>query len=455
MLIESSPVQLSKLDLAIIAMGGHAKFLRWWNAIDDAEAKLRMAYDWKWRARPKQLPPLGDWATWSCRCGRGWGKTLTGAEWVRWRVEREGARRIALVAPTAADVRDVMVEGPSGILAISSPWNRPEYEPSKRRLTWPNGAIATTFSADEPRALRGPQHDSAWCDEAAHWKYLEDAWDNLQMGLRMGDPKCLVTSSPRPLKFLRDLEAEQDTVTTIGSTFENKTLPAKFLSRLLRNYEGTRLGRQELHAEILTDNPNALWKQETIDRYRVRGLPEDLLRVLISVDPAITSNPKKSDETGIIGVATAWCKCHDGTPEIHAFVFDDRSGVYKPEKWGEKTVQAYDEALADLVAAEVNQGGELVERNLRATRGGKNIPFKAIHASRGKQMRHEPVSNLYEQGKVHHVGRLSRLEDQCCQWDPTQGGTSPDRADALTIGITELMLGESTEVGTVEATVIG
>ena len=176
------PAELSKLDLAIIAAGGPAAFKRWWDSIDDKLAKLRLAYDWSWRARPKQLPPQGEWSTWVCRCGRGWGKTLTGAQWIRWRVEKEGARNIALVAPTAADARDVMVEGPSGILAVSPPWNRPKYEPSKRRITWPNGAIATTFSADEPRSLRGPQFDSGWADELAHWKYLEEVWDNLQRG---------------------------------------------------------------------------------------------------------------------------------------------------------------------------------------------------------------------------------------------------------------------------------
>jgi phage terminase large subunit-like protein len=292
--------ELSKLELAIIGMGGPERFFAWWNSIEDEGHKMRLAYDWYWRARPKQLPPDGDWSTWICRCGRGWGKTLTGAEWIRMRVEMQGARNIALVAPTAADVRDVMVEGPSGILAISPPWFRPEYEPSKRRVTWPNGAMATTFSADEPRSLRGPQYDTAWCDELAHWRYLDDSWDNLQFGLRMRDARCLVTSSPRPLKFLRDLEADPESITVIGSTYENSgNLPKKYLAKLKRRYDGTRLGRQEIFAEILTDNPNALWVQKRIDDLRVAGLPADFIRVVVAVDPATTAK-KKSDETGIV-----------------------------------------------------------------------------------------------------------------------------------------------------------
>jgi phage terminase large subunit-like protein len=351
-----------------------------------------------------------------------------------------------------------MVEGPSGLLAISPPWNRPIYEPSKRRLTWPKyGAVATTYSADEPRSLRGPEHDSAWADELAHWQYLDDAWDNLQFGLRRGDPKCIVTSSPRALAFLRDLERESDTITTVGHTLENAhNLPAKFLRKIMAKYAGTRLGRQELEAEILTDNPAALWTSDLLDRCRVEALPEDIIRLVIGVDPAVSSNKKKSDETGIIGGALCECRC-SGVPEQHAFLFDDRSGIYKPNEWGKKVVEFYDETLADLVAAEVNNGGELVERNLRATAGGERIAYKAIHASKGKQMRHEPVSNLYEQGlkgRVHHVGRLSRLEDQQMQWDPTQGG-SPDRLDAATIVVTELMLGEQRETAEVGVTVIG
>jgi phage terminase large subunit-like protein len=347
-----------------------------------------------------------------------------------------------------------MVEGPSGLLAISPPWNRPIYEPSKRRLTWPRyGAVATTYSADEPRSLRGPEHDSAWCDELSHWQYLDDAWDNLQFGLRRGDPKCIVTSSPRALAFLRDLERESDTVTTVGHTLENAhNLPAKFLRKIMTKYAGTRLGRQELEAEILTDNPAALWLMETIDKLRVQSLPVDILRLVIGVDPAVSSN-KKSDETGIVGAALCPCKCK-GVVEQHAFVFDDRSGVYKPHEWGKKVVDFYEESLADLVAAEVNNGGELVERNLRATEGGLHVSYKAIHASKGKEMRHEPIANLYERGCCHHVGRLSRLEDQMSQWDRTQG-KSPDRLDAATITLTELMLGKEHKAGEVGVTVIG
>jgi len=444
--------QLSKLDQAIIAAGGPQAFKRWWDSIDDRESKLRLAYDWEWLARPKQLPPPGEWSVWNLRAGRAFGKTRAGAEWIRWRVEKEGARHLALVAPTAADARDVMVEGPSGILAISPPWNRPKYEPSKRRVTWPNGAIATTFSADEPRSLRGPQFDSAWADELAHWKYLEDAWDNLQFGMRMGDPRCMVTSSPRALRFLRELEKDDGTRTEIGSTYENAhNLPEKYLKRLLRSYEGTRLGRQEIHAEILTENPAALWNQDTIDRHRVAAMPDDVARLVIAVDPAVTSK-KKSDETGIVMAALCECRCQ-GEPELHGFLFDDKSGIYKPHQWGKTVVESYDELLADLVLAEVNNGGELVERNIRATEGGGAIAYKAVWASKGKELRHEPVANLYERGMVHHVGRLGRLEDEQTQWDRTQG-YSPNRLDAATIALTELMLGVERGTPEVSATVI-
>lgn len=446
--------ELSKFELAVGECGGPEAFRAWFDALKiSPEEKQRFSYDWEYFARPKQLPPSGSWATWVMRCGRGFGKTLTGAQWIRWRVEKEGSLRIALVAPTAADVRDVMVEGPSGILAISPPENCPRYEPSKRRLTWPTGATATTFSAEEPRTLRGPEYDTAWCDELAHWDRLDETWNNLQFGLRRRDCKCLVTSSPRALAFLRKLEALPTTTTRVGSTYENAAnLPSSFLKSIRDLYGGTRLGRQEIEAEILTDNPNALWDQKRIDELRVQSMPNDTIRVVIAVDPAVSAN-KKSDETGIVAAAIAQCRCR-GADEQHAFVFDDQSGIYKPDEWGKKVVAMYEQHLADLVVAEVNQGGDLVENNIRVVDGGRNVSYKAIHASRGKQLRHEPVANLYVQGKVHHVGTLSRLEDQCCQWDPLQSD-SPDRTDALTIAITELMVERQTEPATVGMTVYG
>jgi phage terminase large subunit-like protein len=255
------------------------------------------------------------------------------------------------------------------------------------------------------------------------------------------------------LPFLRALEKEDDTYTTVGNTYENsRNLPKKFIKKIEDKYGGTRLGRQEIEAEILTDNPRALWLQERIDELRVDSLPEDLIRLVYGVDPAVSSS-KKSDETGIIGGGLADCKCR-GEHEQHTFVFDDLSGIYKPHEWGRKVVDAYTENMADLVVAEINNGGELVEQNLRTTDRGENVSYKGIHASKGKVIRHEPIANLCTQGKVHHVGRLSRLEDQLTQWDPTQG-KSPDRADAYTITVTELMLEKETKRGEVGIRVFG
>jgi phage terminase large subunit-like protein len=247
-----------------------------------------MRREWRIVGRPNQQPPVTDWRTWLVLAGRGFGKTRTGAEWVRAQVERNGRQRVAIVGATAADARDVMVEGESGILAVAPPGNRPEYEPSKRRLKWPNGAMATTYSADEPDRLRGPQHDAAWCDELAAWRYPE-AWDMLQLGLRLGtDPRAVVTTTPKPTRILRDLIAAPGTVVTTGSTFDNASnLPEAFLAQIRRQYEGTRMGRQELYAELLEDTPGALWTRAMIDDHRVRHAPA-FRRVVVAVDPAVS-----------------------------------------------------------------------------------------------------------------------------------------------------------------------
>jgi phage terminase large subunit-like protein len=406
---------------------------------DEAEALL---YDWKglW-ARPKQLPPTAAWAVWLVLAGRGFGKSRTGAEWVRDMVESGKARRIALVGPTAADVRDVMIEGESGILAVCPPWNMPVYEPSKRRLTWPNGAIATAYSADQPDRLRGPQHDAAWCDELCAWRYPE-AWDMLIFGLRLGDdPRVVVTTTPKPVKLVRELVADPTTAITKGSTYENEeNLAAPFIKAVKKKYEGTRLGRQELHAEILDDNPGALWKRKQIEDLMVRQTPT-LLRVGVGVDPAVSAKAT-SDETGIIVGGIGPCSCK-GEVETHAFVLDDVSGQHTANEWAQLVVNTFHAQQADRVIAEVNNGGDLVEVNLRTV--DKNIPYTAVHASRGKQTRAEPIAALYEQGKVHHVGSLATLEDQMCNWDPTTGEGSPDRLDALVWLLTYLMLGDTGE----------
>lgn len=360
--------------------------------------------------------------------GRGWGKTRTGVEWVIDTAKQHPGWRLALVARTAADVRDTMVEGESGIMACSSPTFRPEYEPSKRRITWPNGAQATTFSAEEPDALRGPQHHAAWADELASWKYPDDTWDMLQFGLRLGEnPRVVVTTTPRPIKLVGTLIGDPMTSVTRGSTFENAAnLAASQVAKFRARYEGTRLGRQELGGEVLDDVPGALWVRDQIDKLRIKTAPE-MARVVVAIDPAATSG-EDSDETGIAVVG----KGVDG----EYYVLADRTCRMSPHGWATRAVTAFDEFKADRIVAEVNNGGEMVELTIRTVRA--EAPYTAVHASRGKRVRAEPIAALYEQGKVHHVGCLPELEDQMCTFLPEGNEKSPDRVDALVWGLTEL-----------------
>lgn len=394
-------------------------------------AEERAAYDWRRLARPNQLAPNGDWRVWLLLAGRGFGKTRTGAEYTRGEVEAGRVRRIALVGPTAADVRDVMVEGPAGMLAISPPWNRPKYEPSKRRLTWANGAQASLFSADEPDRLRGPQHDMAWCDELAAWR-RPDAWDMLMLGLRLGkDPRCVVTTTPRPVAHVKALLAAKTTAITRGSTYENlDNLAPAFRDQIITQYEGTRLGRQELHAEILDDVPGALWQRGLLDDGRVTSFP-DLVRIVVGVDPAASDN-EGAAETGIIVAGVG----KDG----HGYVLDDMSLRASPAGWASQVVAAYHKYKADRIVAEKNNGGDMVSHTILTA--DHMAAVKQVWASRGKLTRAEPIAALYEQAKVHHVGLLAHLEDQLCGWVP--GETSPDRLDALVWALTDLMLGGPT-----------
>jgi phage terminase large subunit-like protein len=394
-----------------------------------ATERVALEYEWRFWARPNQIAPEGAWHVWLVSAGRGYGKTRTGAEWVNDRAKRNPHERIALIGATAADTRDVMVEGESGILAVSPPWNRPHYEPSKRRLTWPNGAMATTYSAEEPDRLRGPQHGAAWADEVAAWAYPE-TWDQLMFGLRLGtDPRVIATTTPRPTALIRRLMKDPHTVVTRGSTFENAAnLAPSFLADVRRKYEGTRLGRQELFAELLDDTPGALWNYAQIDALRVPRAPA-LRRIVVAIDPAVTAN-EESDETGIVVAGLG----EDG----HGYVLQDLSGKFSPDGWARLAVQAYRTYEADRIIAEVNNGGDLVERVIRTV--DPHVPYTAVHASRGKRVRAEPVAALDEQGRVHHVGSFAALEDQMCTWDSTTGERSPDRMDARVWAITELML---------------
>lgn len=398
--------------------------------------------DWRFWARPNQAAPAGEWSTWLVLAGRGFGKTRAGCEWVRSiacgksPMARGSHRRIAIVAETAADARDVLVEGESGILAIHPKDHRPLYEPSKRRLTWPNGAVATLFNAVEPDQLRGPQHDAALCDELAKWRYAEETWDQLQFGMRLGDdPRVTVTTTPRPIQILRDLINADDTVVTRGSTMDNAgNLAERFLAKMRERYEGTRLGRQELNAELLDDVPGALWTRSKLDEDRVKAAP-GLRRVVVAVDPSGTSGDDDgSDDVGIVAAGLGV----DG----RAYVLDDATCDLSPAGWGRRTVETADRHAADRIVAERNFGGAMVESVIRTADPKASV--KLVTASRGKAVRAEPVAALYEQGRVSHVGAFPALEDQLCGFTATGyvGKGSPDRADALVWALTELMLGD-------------
>jgi len=397
------------------------------NSLNEKEAEL-LFYDWEMWARPNQLPPPGDWLVWLFMAGRGTGKTRAAAEFVLTEIKAGRARRIALIAKTPADARDVMIQGESGILPISPPWDKPDYEPSKRSITWKNGTTALIYSSKEPDQLRGPAFDLAWGDEIRNWYYPQETWDNLMFGLRRGEhPRCVVTTTPLPLKVIKSIMKAPDTVVTTGSTYENRAnLAPSFFRQIISKYEGTRLGRQEINAELLEDVPGALWHRSNI---LYKSAPE-LVRVVVAIDPAVTSS-EQADETGIIVAG----KGMDGL----GYVLTDRSARVSPDSWARRAVQAYDDFKADRIIGEVNNGGEMVGLTIGTVR--KNIPYTAVHASRGKQARAEPVAALYEQHKVFHVESFDELEDQLVTWTP-ESGESPDRLDALVWAITELFLQE-------------
>jgi len=384
-------------------------------------------------ARDDQLPPdaSADWTAWLVLGGRGAGKTRAGAEWVR--AQARQPIRIALIGETLADVRDVMVEGPSGLIAIAPPRERPKWIASKRRVEWPSGAQALAFSSEDPEALRGHQAHAAWADEFAKWRHIDETWDMLQFGLRLGEtPRQTVTTTPRPVPALKRLMADPGTRISRAATHANAAnLAPGFLSAIVRRYQGTRLGRQELDAELLEDNPHALWQRQMIDATRVTQAPQ-LHRVVVAVDPPATSTAA-ADECGIIVAGRAV----DGS----GYVLVDRSaGGLSPARWARRVADAYHAYAADRIVAEANQGGEMVEAVIRQV--DKSLPVRLVRATRGKAVRAEPVAALYEQGHVHHVGVLARLEDQLCEFDPSapKRSGSPDRLDALVWALTDLML---------------
>lgn len=401
--------------------------------LTDAQAEALLS-DWTFWARPDQLTPPGDWRVWLALAGRGWGKTRVGAEWVREIVDA-GRNRIALVGPTAADVRDVMIQGESGLLSVFPKHQRPVYEPSKRLVTFHTGAIATCYSAEEPERLRGPQHEAGWADEVAAWRYMKETWDQLKFGMRLGDdPRICATTTPKPKAMLKKLIAHHRTHVTRGTTYDNAAnLAESFIEDILDEYEGTTLGRQELHAEILEENPNALWERALINETRVREIPDGVTldRVVVAVDPAVTAT---GDETGIVICALG----SDGD----GYVIDDRSVRAKVSVWASRAVEAFHDVEADRIIGEVNNGGDLVEEVVR--QHDENVSYKDVRASRGKKTRAEPIASLYEKKRIHHVGAFDELEDQMCNWTP-EDDESPDRMDALVWGLSFLFPRKSRE----------
>jgi predicted phage terminase large subunit-like protein len=385
---------------------------------------------WRSVARPNQLPPDGDWTVWIAKAGRGWGKTFAGSHWVRENVEAGTARHIALVGATAGDVRDVMVEGPSGILATASDWCRPVYEPSKRRISWPNGASATVFSSEEPDRLRGPNHDLAWCDELAIWSNQDAVWAMLMMTLRIGArPRVFVSTTPKPSKLLKELLARPDAIVTGGSTFENAgNLAPAFLAQITRKYQGTRLGRQELEAELLEDVEGALWTRDMIERARISPAAVPLLkRIVVAIDPA-GSVGEDSDETAIVVAGLG--------ENDFGYILDAISGKWLPPEWAAKAISLYRKWRADRIVAERNFGGDMVEHTIRAV--DASVSFSSVTASRGKLVRAEPCAALFEQDRVKIAGSFPQLEDELCTYCGT--GDSPNLLDAMVWVLTDLMV---------------
>ena len=393
-----------------------------------------LLHDWRgFHARPEQIAPEGDWFIWMIKSGRGWGKTRTGSEWVR-EEALKAPIRIALVAETQKDLEEVMIEGVSGILSTHTPEEMPRYTKKPVKLVWPNGSIALGYNGTQPEQLRGPNFHRAWCDELAKWRYARATWDQLRFGLRLGEnPQVLVTTTPRPIELVKQIVAQKEgqAIITNGRTMDNRAnLAAPFLEGIENRYGGTRLGRQELEGEILGDIPNALWTLANIDTSRVKEAPQNLKRIYVAIDPAV-SNTEESDEHGIVAVGLS-------TDGKEGYVLEDASVKGSPMEWAKRALSVHDRLQADGIVVEVNQGGDMVAQTIRSVRAG--VKIIEVRASRGKHVRAEPIAALYEQGRIHHVGAFIELETQMTQMTTFgyEGDGSPDRVDALVWGLSVL-----------------
>lgn len=393
---------------------------------------------WWSKAREKQLPPEGDWVYWLLLAGRGWGKTRTGVEWIKHMVAA-GYRRGAIVAKDPGEARDVIIEGESGILACTPDWDRPVYTPSKKRLTWPNGAIHTIYSSEGYEELRGPQHDHALVDELAKYRYAVETWDQLMFGLRLKakgsrgevlNPQVAITTTPRPTALIRRIRDDPKTVVTVGTTFENLDNLSVTYQQVIARYQGTRLGRQELLAEMLDDNPGALWTYAMIESCRVELMPVESRRRVVAIDPSAT---EEGNEAGIMVGGLG--------QDMHGYLLEDRTTRGRPETWARAAIDAYHAWQCDRIVAEGNNGGEMIEAVIKSI--DRSVPVKIVTATRGKLTRAEPISAFYEQGRIHHVGTYPELEDEMCTYTVPLPGEpikpSPNRMDAMVWVFTELM----------------
>ncbi len=407
--------------------------------LTDEEAESLLA-SWEWEARPQQIEPDGDWFCWLILAGRGFGKTRTASEWIVGQIKQGTMRRVALIGRTAADVRDIQIEGVSGILAIAEKRGiKAYYEPSKRRITFENGAIAIAYSAEEPKLLRGPEHDGGWLDEAASFPPPKnddnDAYANFIMGLRLGErPRFIVTTTPRPTKLIKQLVADPSTHVTRGSTYDNReNLAPSFLAEIERRYEGTRIGQQELHGVILDDLDGALWTYDLIHQHRIviaqgqawHDVTPQLQRIVVAVDPAVSANAT-SDYTAICVAGLGY--------DDEVYILHARQMKASPHEWASEALRVFALYNADRIGVEKNNGGDLVEHTIRSI--DRSAPIKTIHARRGKATRAEPVVALYEQGRVHHVGVHEDLEAQMVEFPVAT--EHDDLVDAMVYAVTEL-----------------
>lgn len=395
------------------------------NELSDIEADILLK-DWLYNSRREQYEPQESWNTWMFCAGRGAGKTRAGAEWVVDNAMKRGLMRQALVAPTSNDLTKVMIRGDSGILSVCPDAT---FNQKYNTVLFPNGAIAEGFSAEKPDRLRGPQFHAAWCDELTSWKYDQETWDMLQFGLRLGkSPRCFISTTPKPRPLFKSIYKDDDTVITTGSTYDNMSnLSSSFIDKIKKKYDGTRLGRQELLGMLIEDSEDALWSRSVIE-YSRRVKLRDLTRVVIGVDPAATSKTT-SDETGIV-------VC--GTDGEKGYVLDDFTLRGKPSVWAKEVEKAFYFYDANYVVVESNNGGEMAAEVI--SQQDKIIPIKLVHASKGKRARAEPISMLYEQGRISHAKILTELEDEMCSWD-SNSNESPNRIDAMVWGMSFLMCG--------------